>query len=246
MNRLVIYIIIILTLISSASTNENSSNEDSFTSNRNKMVEIQIKARGITDANLIEAMLKVKRHLFVPDRYKHQAYFDHSLPISNNQTISQPFIVAIMTELAHIGSTEKVLEVGTGSGYQAAILAELADSVFSVEIICELAEQSEKLLNELGYKNIFIKCDDGFIGWEKHAPYDAIIVTCAPPDIPHNLIEQLAEGGRMVIPVGTYLQELMLITKNEGEIVKEEIIPVRFVPMTGEAEKMKKKGNDYE
>jgi len=245
MNRSLKILLTVLIIISTTYADEKSTTEDTLTSFRRNMVEQQIKARGISDSNLLEAMIKVKRHLFVPLRYKYLAYNDYPIPIDKDQTISQPYIVAIMTELAQINRSDKVLEVGTGSGYQAAILGELADSVFSIEIISELAEKAEKLLNEIGYDNIFIKCDDGFNGWEEHAPYDAIIVTCAPPDIPQMLFEQLKKNGRMIIPVGTYWQELMLITKNKGKVIKKEIIPVRFVPMTGEAEKMKK-DNNYE
>ncbi|MCK5288455.1 MAG: protein-L-isoaspartate(D-aspartate) O-methyltransferase [Candidatus Omnitrophica bacterium] len=204
-----------------------------FKQARQDMVETQIKYRGIKDTRLLKAMLKVKRHLFVPDNLRNLAYHDKPLPIGEEQTISQPYIVAIMTELLNLDGNEKVLEIGTGSGYQAAILAELAKEVYSIEIVQSLAEQSEKLLEDLGYKNITVKYGDGYRGWEEHAPFDAIIVTCAPPYIPKPLLEQLAEGGRMVIPVGTYLQELKLLEKINSQIKSKSIIPVRFVPMTG-------------
>ncbi|MBA7623157.1 Protein-L-isoaspartate O-methyltransferase [subsurface metagenome] len=201
---------------------------------REQMVYEQIIARGVTDSSVIQAMLNVKRHLFVPKKYQPFAYDDTPLPIPCNQTISQPYIVALMTELLNVKKTHRVLEIGTGSGYQAAILSLLADSVFTIEIICELATSAEKKLNSLGYDNLVVKCGDGFIGWEEYAPFDGIIVTCAPEEIPPPLIEQLAIGGRLVIPVGEYYQNLMLVTKDSTRITKMNIIPVRFVPMTGE------------
>ena len=200
---------------------------------REQMVYEQIIARGVTDSSVIQAMLNVKRHLFVPKKYQPFAYDDTPLPIPCNQTISQPYIVALMTELLNVKKTHRVLEIGTGSGYQAAILSLLADSVFTIEIICELATSAEKKLNSLGYDNLVVKCGDGFIGWEEYAPFDGIIVTCAPEEIPPPLIEQLAIGGRLVIPVGEYYQNLMLVTKDSTGITKRNIIPVRFVPMTG-------------
>lgn len=208
--------------------------EARFTRARREMVETQINARGIKDERLLKMMLKVERHKFVPEEIQRFAYDDRPLPIGEGQTISQPYIVAIMTELLKLDGDEKVLEIGTGSGYQAAILAELVKEVYTIEILEPLAEQSEKLLKELGYKNIAVKCGDGYLGWEEHAPFDAIIVTCAPPHIPQPLIDQLAEGGRMVIPVGTLWQELKILKKVNDQIKVTSIIPVRFVPMTGE------------
>jgi len=208
--------------------------QSQFVQARRDMIETQIKARGIKDKRLLEAMFKVKRHLFVPAHFQNLAYSDRPLPIGEGQTISQPYIVAIMTELLNLNGDEKVLEIGTGSGYQAAILAELAKEVYTIEILKLLAEQSEKILNDLGYKNIVVKCGDGYRGWEEHAPFDAIIVTCAPPYIPQPLFDQLAEGGRMIIPVGTLWQELKLLEKVNAQIKTINIIPVRFVPMTGE------------
>jgi protein-L-isoaspartate(D-aspartate) O-methyltransferase len=198
---------------------------------RQKMVEEQIIARGISDSLVIDAMLSVERHLFIPAEFMQFAYGDHPLPIGYEQTISQPYIVAIMTELLEVRKTHRVLEVGTGSGYQAAVLSLLTDSVFTIEIIPELAYSAEKKLDSFGYKNVFVKAGDGYKGWKEHAPFDGIIVTCAPEKIPPLLIEQLAIGGRMVIPVGSYYQELLLITKDSTGISKESIIPVRFVPM---------------
>jgi protein-L-isoaspartate(D-aspartate) O-methyltransferase len=201
---------------------------------REQMVENQIIARGIRDSLVINAMLTVKRHLFVPKPYRNFAYEDTPLPIQYKQTISQPYIVALMTELLDVKKTDRVLEIGTGSGYQAAVLSFLADTVFTIEIICELATIAEKRLDSLGYDNVIVKCGDGYKGWKEHAPFDAIIVTCAPEEIPPPLTEQLAIGGRLVIPVGSIYQNLMLITKDSTGIRKKSVIPVRFVPMTGE------------
>jgi protein-L-isoaspartate(D-aspartate) O-methyltransferase len=176
-------------------------------------------------------MRKVKRHLFVPLIYRPLAYADSPLPIGMDQTISQPYIVALMTELLHLKGNEKVLEIGTGSGYQAAILAELAREVYTIEILEPLARRAEKMLTELNYRNIHVKIGDGFLGWPEQAPFDAIIVTCAPEEIPAPLIEQLAEGGRLVIPVGVHWQNLKLVQKTEGNLITKDIIPVSFVPM---------------
>lgn len=210
-----------------------SEKQSRFIQARKNMVETQIKARGIKDKRLLEAMLKVERHKFVPIHIHDSAYIDGPLSIGEGQTISQPYIVAIMTELLKLNGDEKVLEIGTGSGYQAAVLAELAKKVFTIEIIESLAKRSEQLLQDLGYENIIVKFGDGYAGWREHAPFDAIIVTCAPPYIPQPLIEQLAEGGRMVIPVGIHWQKLKLLEKLNGQIKITTIIPVRFVPMTG-------------
>lgn len=208
--------------------------EDHLADQRKAMVEKQIKERGVRDKGVLQAMLKVQRHKFVPDDVKALAYSDQALPIGEDQTISQPYIVALMTECLKLSGKEKVLEIGTGSGYQAAILAELAGEVYTIEIVESLARRSERLLKDLGYGNITVKCGDGYIGWEEHAPFEAIIVTCAPPYVPRSLIEQLKEGGRMVIPVGAYYQKLKLLEKKEGKMETSDIIPVRFVPMTGE------------
>jgi protein-L-isoaspartate(D-aspartate) O-methyltransferase len=210
-----------------------------FKTMRERMVETQIKARGVKDHRVLDALLKVERHLFVQKDLQASAYSDQPLPIGEGQTISQPYIVALMTELLELRGDEKVLEVGTGSGYQAAILAELAKQVYSVEIIEKLATSSEKLLLELGYKNIQVKAGDGYLGWPEAAPFDAIIVTCAPDHVPKPLIEQLKEGGRLVIPVGEYGQELKKIVKRPGKSESTNVIPVIFVPMTGEGVKRK-------
>ena len=213
------------------------SQEDIYAEKREIMVKTQIEARGVRDKLVLDAMLKVPRHLFVSESLKDQAYSDGPLPIGEGQTISQPYIVALMTELLGFKGGEKVLEIGTGSGYQAAILAEIATEVYTIEIICSLAEMSEKRLKEMGYENITVRCADGYQGWEEHAPFDGVIVTAAPDHIPQPLVDQLKVGGRLVIPVGDVFQELMVVTKTETGIKKMNVIPVRFVPMTGEAEK---------
>jgi protein-L-isoaspartate(D-aspartate) O-methyltransferase len=217
-----------------------SSPKGDFKAMREKMVETQIKARGVKDPRILSALLKVERHRFVPEEYLHSAYTDQPLPIGEGQTISQPYIVALMTELLELKGEEKVLEIGTGSGYQAAILAELAKEVYSIEIIETLASMAKNKLIELGYENIKVKAGDGYLGWPEVSPFDAIIITCAPDHIPKPLIEQLKEGGRMVVPVGTYAQELKKIVKQSGKIVTMDVIPVVFVPMTGEGVKQKK------
>jgi len=211
-----------------------------FRTMREKMVERQIKARGVKDARVLSSMLKVERHLFVPKELQTSAYADQPLPIGEGQTISQPYIVALMTELLELKGEEKVLEIGTGSGYQAAILAELAKEVYTIEIIETLATSAKKALLQLGYQNITAKAGDGYLGWPEVAPFDAIIVTAAPDHIPKPLLEQLKEGGRMVVPVGTYSQVLKRIIKRSGRIETSDIIPVVFVPMTGEGVKKKK------
>jgi protein-L-isoaspartate(D-aspartate) O-methyltransferase len=210
-----------------------------FKTMRERMVETQIRARGVKDPRVLAAMLKVERHLFVTKDLQPSAYLDQPLPIGEGQTISQPYIVALMTELLDLKGEEKVLEVGTGSGYQAAILAELAKEVYTIEIIEKLASSAQKLLHDLGYKNIKVKAGDGYLGWPEAAPFDGIIVTCAPDHIPKPLLDQLKEGGRMVIPVGEYTQELKKIVKRSGKIETTNVIPVIFVPMTGEEVKKK-------
>lgn len=198
------------------------------------MVESQIECRGITDAHTLRAMRKVPRHAFVPPEYRHLAYTDGPLPIGQGQTISQPYIVAFMTEAVHPVKGKKALEIGTGSGYQAAVLAEIVDSVYTIEIIEELAGMASATLKKLGYTNIVVKTGDGYKGWPQYAPFDIIIVTAACNHIPQPLLDQLAENGRMIIPVGEQgtVQELVLITRNNGKIRKEIMLPVRFVPFT--------------
>lgn len=228
--------VIALLLIISCNTVSNSSDlsEKELKRKRKSMVKYQIKARGIEDERVLSAMLKVKRHKFIPERLWSEAYNDHPLPIGDGQTISQPYIVAIMTELLHLKGNEKVLEIGTGSGYQAAILSELCDKVYTIEIVPSLAKSSERKLKEYGYTNVHVFSGDGYLGLKEYAPFDGIIVTCAPPYIPKPLKEQLKEGGRMVIPVGRAYQELKVLIKKKGKIIEKSIIPVRFVPMTGE------------
>ena len=199
------------------------------------MVEQQMRRRDITDERVLEAMRKVPRHEFVPKEYLKQAYADHPLPIGYGQTISQPYIVALMTQLLELKEGDKVLEIGTGSGYQAAILAELTDEVYTVEIIEELASQAKERLKRLGYVNVHVKHADGYYGWKEHSPYDAIIVTCAPDHIPQPLVDQLADGGRLVIPVGPpgAYQVLWKITRKGDDIISRRITGVSFVPLTG-------------
>ena len=206
-----------------------------YFSERKRMVEYQIKARGIDEKRVIDALLRVERHRFVPDRYIPHAYEDRPLPIGEDQTISQPYIVAFMTHVLGLSRTDKVLEIGTGSGYQAAILGELCDNVFTVEVIPSLGRKAEGLLKELGYENVRVKIGDGYEGWEEYAPYDAIIVTCAPTHVPEPLKEQLKEGGRMVIPVGEAYNQMLVLLRKIGERLKEEKrLAVRFVPMVNE------------
>jgi len=208
-----------------------------FSEKRIDMIEKQLKAPGrdIRDSRVIEAMAEVPRHEFVPDDQKEYAYDDGPLPIGYDQTISQPFIVAYMTEQLKPKADEKVLEIGTGSGYQAAILSRLVKEVYSIEIVKPLAKRAKAALKRLGYDNIRTRVGDGYKGWPGHAPFDAIIVTCAPEDIPPALIEQLKEGGRMMIPVGPEgkVQKLYLLEKTGGEIERKAVMDVRFVPMTG-------------
>ncbi|MDI6792851.1 MAG: protein-L-isoaspartate(D-aspartate) O-methyltransferase [bacterium] len=210
--------------------------EETYAKLREDMVRDQIEARGVSSPAVLAAMQNVPRHEFVPEDLKRLAYRDSPLPIGEGQTISQPYIVALMTELLELKKGEKVLEIGTGSGYQAAVLAEITDQVYTIEILEPLATSAEKCLGGLGYKNIAVQCGDGYQGWPEAAPFDAVIVTAAPDHIPQPLIDQLKIGGRMVIPVGDLLQELILIRKTEEGVTKKNVIPVRFVPMTGEAE----------
>ncbi len=205
---------------------------------RHRMVEEQIHRRGVDDERVLQAMEKVPRHLFVPEHLRDQAYADEPLPIGYGQTISQPYIVAYMTEQLALKGDERVLEIGTGSGYQAAILAELCDSVFTIEIVPELSKRAQEVIRELGYTNVQFRVGDGYQGWPEKAPFDAIIVTAAPRSIPQPLIDQLKVGGRMIIPVGDFYQDLYLITRTKQGIRKERKLPVRFVPMKGKAEEM--------
>lgn len=208
-------------------------NKDQYESAREQMVRSQIVARGINDQATLRAMRKVPRHLFVPPSYVQEAYSDRPLPIGYSQTISQPLIVAYMTELVKPSKGKKALEIGTGSGYQAAVLAEIVDTVYTMEIVKELATEAAARLKILGYKNIVVKYGDGYKGWPEHGPFDIIIVTAAADHIPQPLKDQLAEGGRLVMPVGNpaAVQELVLLTKRNGKITEQRLEPVWFVPL---------------
>jgi protein-L-isoaspartate(D-aspartate) O-methyltransferase len=203
---------------------------------RARMVEDQIMARGVKNVEVIGAMMTVPRHLFVPEDKRGYAYDDGPLPIGKGQTISQPYIVAVMTELLEPEKRGRILEVGTGSGYQAAVLAEIVDTVYSIEIICELQQRADSTLKSIGYTNVLTRCGDGYDGWPAAAPFDGIIVTAAPEKVPRPLLDQLGEGGILVVPVGDYIQYLEVYTKKGGKIEKKRDLPVRFVPMTGKAE----------
>lgn len=213
-----------------------SADDTPYAEKRAQMVEL-IEVRGVKDEQTLKAMSTVPRHEFVPERWRSQSYNDYPLPIGHDQTISQPYVVAFMTEQLQLDGDEKVLEIGTGSGYQAAILAQLADSVFTIEIIDSLSVHAQSVIKKLEYNNVFFRIGDGYDGWPKHAPYDCIIVTAAPDHVPQPLLDQLKNGGRMVIPLGSFWQKLVLITKDDaGQIQQKDILPVRFVPMTGKAQ----------
>ncbi len=205
---------------------------------RGQMIESQLIARGIKDPAVLAAMRRVPRHEFVSEQHREAAYSDRPLPIAENQTISQPYIVAIMSELAQLDSNSRVLEIGTGSGYQAAILHEIAGEVYSIEIIESLARSARETLSRLGFGKIHLRHGDGYRGWPEAAPFDAILITAAPNAVPQPLLDQLAVGGRLVVPVGRWSQELMVYTKTAGGTQHEAIIPVHFVPMTGEAQEL--------
>jgi protein-L-isoaspartate(D-aspartate) O-methyltransferase len=207
--------------------------KDDFDRLRKQMVREQIMARGVNDPDVLKAMGKVPRHLFVPEVHRASSYRDHPLPIGNGQTISQPYIVAFMTEALNLKPDDRVLEIGTGSGYQAAVLAELVKAVYTIEIIKTLGQRAQHALDMLGYKNIYVKIGDGYKGWPEQAPFDAVIVTCAPEKVPQALVHQLKEGGRMIIPVGRAgsVQKLIKAIKKNGRLESEEVMRVRFVPM---------------
>lgn len=210
--------------------------EDKYARQRVEMVEGQIEARGVKDAKVLDAMRTVQRHLFVPEEYKNYGYMDRPLPIGHGQTISQPYIVALMTELLEVDSDSVALEVGTGSGYQAAVLSKIVKQVYTIEIIKELGEQAKKRLEEMKYSNVEVMIGDGYFGWSEHAPFDVIIVTAAANHIPPLLIQQLKPGGRMAIPIGNVfqVQNLMLVRKDKDEkITVKNVLPVRFVPLLG-------------
>ena len=214
---------------------ECSAQNDAFFYERQKMVEVQLKNRGISKVLVLAAFREVPRHEFVLPEYKKWAYADGPLPINEGQTISQPYVVAYMTEVLDLKRSDRVLEIGTGSGYQAAILAQLCDSVFTIELFEELSKSATKVFRKLEYNNIYSRVGDGYLGWPEKAPFDAIIVTCSPSHVPEPLQEQLAEGGRMIIPVGAgNIQKLVLLQKKKGKIRKKDVLPVRFVPMLDE------------
>lgn len=209
-------------------------NPEAYRTERERMVNQQIASRGIRQQATLDALKKVPRHLFVPQSQVPNAYRDSPLPIGYGQTISQPYIVAFMTEIVNPGPDDVVLEIGTGSGYQAAILAEIVKEVYTIEIIPELAETASSVFSKLEYDNIFVKTADGYYGWEEASPFDAIVVTAAAEHIPPPLIEQLKDGGKMIIPVGTpfFVQQLMLVEKSDGKTTTRNLMPVRFVPFT--------------
>jgi len=207
-----------------------------WTDLRERMVRQQIETRGVKDPAVLAAMRLVPRHRFVPDDYREASYQDSPLPIGESQTISQPYIVALMSELLEVRPGDKVLEIGTGSGYQAAVLAAMGLEVYTVEIRQGLCKRAELILAELGYDNAHVRCGDGYGGWPEEAPFAGIIVTAAPERIPDPLLEQLAVGSRMVIPLGDFYQQLMVIRRTDDGVEERSVIPVRFVPMTGEIE----------
>ena len=213
--------------------------QDVYAKKRQIMIEKDIRGRGITDKKVLDVMGKTPRHLFVEGHLRDAAYEDYPLPIDEGQTISQPYVVALMTEVLQLKPSDRVLEIGTGSGYQAAILAEIVKEVYTIEIRKGLAEKAGKRLKDMGYKNVKVKYGDGYFGWEEYTPFDAIIITAAANHIPPSLIKQLKEGGRLIIPLGStvYSQTLILAIKEKGELNLQEITSVRFVPMIGEAEK---------
>jgi len=221
----------------SGSASAGPSDAEDRAQERLHMVRKQIEARGVKDPQVLEAMRTVPRHRFMPESQRSHAYDDRPLPIGDGQTISQPYIVALMSELADLEPGDKVLEVGTGSGYQAAVLAEMGVKVYSIEIVEPLAKRAKAVLDELGYaKSVEVRHGDGYAGWPEQAPFDAVIVTAAPPKIPEPLKQQLEVGGRLIIPVGKHFQSLLRVTRTKDGFREESVIPVRFVPMTGKAQ----------
>lgn len=213
--------------------------EDGSAGARQRMVEEQVARRGVTDPAVLAALARVPRHLFVPEASRAHAYADQPLPIGYGQTISQPYIVGLMSSLLAVKPGDKVLEIGTGSGYQTAVLAELGADVWSIEIVAPLGEQARRTLERLGYGNVHLRIGDGYEGWPGQAPFDAILVTAAPAQIPQPLLDQLKTGGRLVLPVGPIWQDLRVLTKRrDGSFEARNVMPVRFVPMTGEAQRM--------
>ena len=240
-NVLFLRLILALVLVFSAPALSGSDDEDVYARKREMMVLRQLKVRDITDRKVLEAMGAAPRHLFVSPHLRSQAYNDYPLPIDEGQTISQPYIVALMTQYLNLKPGEKVLEIGTGSGYQAAVLAHLTNKVYSIEIREKLAQTAQETLGKLNYDQVKVKWADGYFGWEEYAPFDAIIVTCAANHIPPPLLQQLKEGGRLIIPVGStlFFQTLTLVTKTNGKPKVRHVLDVNFVPMVGEISKKK-------
>src|SRR5438270_5560162 len=237
-NRRIAKSLLLIGLVVVAACHKSARSTSEFAAERQKMVQEQLKPRSINDERVLAAIAKVPRQEFVPENLRAQSYSDSALPIGHDQTISQPFIVAFMTEQLRPQPTDRVLEIGTGTGYQSAVLAELVKDVYTIEIIEPLAKEASARLSRLGYGNAHVKVGDGFQGWPEVAPFDAIIVTCAPTKIPQPLTQQLKDGGRMIVPVGSGLdQQLHLLEKKDGQLAERAILPVRFVQMTGEATK---------
>jgi len=230
MNRLVF--LVLLSFLPAGAGAQPVDSSWAYAQERHRMVAEQIEARGITHSEVLAAMRRVPRHRLVPDAPPELAYSDRPLPIGQGQTISQPFIVATMTQLARPDSTDRALEIGTGSGYQAAVLAEIVDTVYTIEIVPELAETARTHLQQLGYTNVVVRQGDGYKGWPERAPFDLILVTAAPEEIPPPLLDQLAAGGRLVAPVGAQdeVQQLTVVTKDEDGVQRKQVMPVRFVP----------------
>jgi len=232
-------LVILMAACSAPGGHSSETPSQSWEGRRDRMVKTQIEARGVKDPQVLASMRAVPRHRFVPEVYMDAAYNDSPLPIGQGQTISQPYIVALMTELLEVGEGARVLEIGTGSGYQAAVLAEMGVDVYSIEIKTALCEKAAETLGGLGYSNAHVRCGDGYGGWPEEAPFDGIIVTAAPDRIPDPLLDQLTDGARMVIPVGEFYQELKVITPSGDGVEERSVIPVRFVPMTGEIERQR-------
>src|SRR6516162_10810806 len=231
---------LVVAFLATSGCQKQSTSTAEFVAERQKMVEQQLRPRGIHDERVLMAMMKVPREEFVPENLRDQAYQDSALPIGHDQTISQPYIVAFMTEQLRPRPSDRVLEIGSGSGYQAAILAELVANVYTIDIVEPLARTAEATLQRLEYKNVLVKVGDGYKGWPEEAPFDAIIVTCAPEKVPQPLVDQLKEGGRMIIPVGErFAQQLYLLEKKNGQLKESATLPVRFVPMVREPQQKK-------
>lgn len=237
--------VLLVALVCSGTLSAQVAEPDPFAAARNRLVDHQIEAAGVTDPRVLRVMRDTPRHAFVPRAVRGQAYFDMALPIGEAQTISSPFTVAWMTEVIDPQPTDRVLEIGTGSGYQAAVLSPLVQEVYTIEIVPALGTRARATLEELGYKNVHVRVGDGFAGWPEHAPFDKIIVTCSPESVPQPLVDQLVEGGKMIIPVGErYQQTLYLMTKVDGQLVGEPLQPTLFVPMTGQAEAQRRQKPD--